>query len=73
VIFSRRTSLCSDRRNDFLGSQEIDGAFHVVTQNVQAHFGLADGSVRFMRDSTPLNTLRALSTRAGGEVIPGDW
>jgi prepilin-type processing-associated H-X9-DG protein/prepilin-type N-terminal cleavage/methylation domain-containing protein len=29
----------------------------------------ADGSVRFLSDSLALSTLRALSTRAGGEVI----
>jgi prepilin-type processing-associated H-X9-DG protein len=30
--------------------------------------GLCDGSVRFLRDTTPLNVLQALATRANGEV-----
>ena len=30
---------------------------------------LADGSVRFFRDSISVTTWRALATRAGGEVI----
>jgi prepilin-type N-terminal cleavage/methylation domain-containing protein/prepilin-type processing-associated H-X9-DG protein len=34
-----------------------------------ANFAFADGSVRFLSDSTPKATLQALSTRAGGEVI----
>jgi prepilin-type N-terminal cleavage/methylation domain-containing protein/prepilin-type processing-associated H-X9-DG protein len=34
-----------------------------------ANAGLADGSVRFFRDSTALATWRAYGTRAGGEVI----
>jgi prepilin-type processing-associated H-X9-DG protein len=34
---------------------------------------LADGSVRFVRDSISITTWRALATRAGGEVISGDY
>ena len=33
---------------------------------------LADGSVRFVRDSIPLATWRALATRNVGEVV-GDY
>jgi prepilin-type N-terminal cleavage/methylation domain-containing protein/prepilin-type processing-associated H-X9-DG protein len=37
-----------------------------------ANFTLADGSVRFIAQSIPLATLRALATRASGEVV-GDY
>jgi len=45
------------------------GSHHTAGANVS----LADGSVRFLRDSTDISTLRSLSTRAGGEIWIGDW
>ncbi|MBX9627638.1 MAG: DUF1559 domain-containing protein [Gemmataceae bacterium] len=36
-------------------------------------FLFADGSVQSIKFSTSLTVLKALSTRAGGEVIPGDY
>ena len=52
-----------DRRFNAWGSNHPGGA----------NFLMADGSVRFIRDSITLQTLAALSTRAGGETIPGDF
>ena len=37
-----------------------------------ANAAMADGSVRYLRESIPVRTLAALSTRAGGEIITGD-
>src|SRR5439155_24198223 len=34
-----------------------------------AHVAFADGSARFLADSTPLLTLQALSSRAAGEPV----
>jgi prepilin-type N-terminal cleavage/methylation domain-containing protein/prepilin-type processing-associated H-X9-DG protein len=45
------------------------GSYHTGGVNI----ALADGSVRFLRDSTPMSTLHSLATRNGGEVLPGDW
>jgi prepilin-type N-terminal cleavage/methylation domain-containing protein/prepilin-type processing-associated H-X9-DG protein len=36
------------------------------------NMGLADGSVRFIRDSIPILTYRQMATRAGGEVVTLD-
>ena len=36
------------------------------------NFALADGSVRFVSESIPLNAYRAFATRAGGEVVTGN-
>jgi prepilin-type N-terminal cleavage/methylation domain-containing protein/prepilin-type processing-associated H-X9-DG protein len=41
------------------------GSYHTGGVNV----ALCDGSVRFLRETTPLEVLRALSTRAGAEVV----
>ena len=52
-----------------VGALSAYGSYHSGGINV----ALADGSVRFLRDTASLATLRMASTRAGGEVLPGDW
>ncbi len=51
-----------DRRFNAWGSGHTGGA----------NFVMGDGSVRFLRDTTPIQTLAILSTRAGNEVVPSD-
>jgi len=43
-------------------------SFHPGGGNI----GMADGSVRFLKSSTAMNTVQSLGTRAGGEVISSD-
>jgi prepilin-type N-terminal cleavage/methylation domain-containing protein/prepilin-type processing-associated H-X9-DG protein len=50
------------RRVTAFGSQHPGGAV----------FAMADGSVRFLKDSTAQTILRALGTRAGGEAVSAD-
>jgi prepilin-type processing-associated H-X9-DG protein len=45
------------------------GSFHAAGAN----FCFADGSVHFLRDSTPWVVLQAFVTRAGGEIPVGDY
>ena len=37
-----------------------------------AGFALADGSVRFLSEATPLRSLAVMVTRSGGEVNPAE-
>jgi len=46
-------------------------AFHSLHPG-GANFAIADGSVRFVKDSVNLATYRGLGTRAGGEIISAD-
>lgn len=50
-----------DRRKCAFGSSHSKGA----------NFAFVDGSVRFLEESLPLDTLRALCSRNGHEVVPG--
>jgi len=58
-VLSPCTTVKADERINAFGSQHPGGA----------NFCMGDGSVRYLVDSTTLITLRALSTRAGGEAV----
>ena len=63
-----------------IGLPNSGGTGHNTGRNIplsSSHTGgavclLADGSVRFFRDSTPLTTLQFLANRNDGNPIPGD-
>jgi prepilin-type processing-associated H-X9-DG protein len=59
---AQQSLLVVQRRSNF-GSRHPGGA----------NFAMADGSVRFVQQSISPVTFNALGTRAGGEVIPGDF
>ncbi len=62
--------------NTFVGDCAINcnNAFEVYAFHTGgANVALADGSVRFLREGMAIRTLAALGTRAGGEVVPGDF
>jgi hypothetical protein len=48
-----------DRAKPSIGNRELHGAF----------VGMADGSVRWLPETTPPETVRAMLTIAGGEKI----
>lgn len=58
-----------DAMGNFTGDGEYAGSYHVGG----AQFALGDGSVRFISQNINMTTYRALSTRAGAEVINGDF
>ncbi len=78
-----RTFNCSTTRWSInqrgLGNNPANGTSENTGQNIpfsSGHTGGAnmvfgDGSVKFLTSSTALTTLQWMSTRAGGEVIPG--
>jgi prepilin-type N-terminal cleavage/methylation domain-containing protein/prepilin-type processing-associated H-X9-DG protein len=53
----------TDARLNAIGSGHTNGA----------NVGFADGAVRFLSNSTPLNILQAAGTRAGGEAYSPSW
>ncbi len=65
-----KTPNCSVNATGTLQSPGVWGmsSYHPGGANIL----LADGSVRFLKDSTSLPTVWALGTRAGGEVISAD-
>jgi prepilin-type N-terminal cleavage/methylation domain-containing protein/prepilin-type processing-associated H-X9-DG protein len=64
--FTRWSQQCTDLAFKRLGAY---GSGHGGGANVV----FVDGSVHFLPDTLPLSTLRALSTRAGEEVVPENY
>lgn len=58
-----------DGNGHFSNDGEYAGSYHVGG----AQFVLTDGSVRFVSQNINITTYRALSTRANGEVVGGDF
>jgi len=55
------------------GTQNSPGAYGLASSHPGgANIVLADGSVRFLKDSTNLNAFWALGSRNGGEIISAD-
>jgi prepilin-type processing-associated H-X9-DG protein len=76
VIKNGTTYRHADFNNQREGSHATNICYAAITAR-SYHTGgvnvaLMDGSIRFYRDSISLATWRALSTRAGGEVLNGD-
>ncbi|MDG3007638.1 DUF1559 domain-containing protein [Paludisphaera mucosa] len=63
---------------NYRGFDCMDSAFgsgHIAARSYHSggvNVGLADGSVRFVKDSVSLPAWRALGTRTGGEIISAD-
>jgi prepilin-type N-terminal cleavage/methylation domain-containing protein len=69
INFRFAPGMTSTPPNNIDDRMNAHGSGHTGGTNV----ALADGSIRFVRDSISLTTWRALGTRAGGEVISNDF
>lgn len=83
VAINYRMPLDFDRRQEISPPASSPGDFYVYEQRRTcafgsghrggANFALADGSVRFLAESLPLDVLQALCTRDTREVIQGGY
>jgi len=54
---------------NYSGSYGVNDMPYTSSHTGGAMFAFCDGSIRFLKDSTPVNLLQGIATRANGEVV----
>jgi len=54
---------------NYSGAYLVNDMPYTSSHTGGAMFAFCDGSIRFLKDSTPVNLLQGIATRANGEVV----